>query len=426
MANAQKYSEPAREVPVVAAVDVLVLGGGPAGLGAALAAARTGAETMLVERYGYLGGLATGGLVLFMDGVADKNGTRAIGGILWETLDRLRTMNGLAGSDEWSLHVDSEILKLVADEMCREASVSLRLHSLAVAPMMDGDRIRGAILESKSGRQAVSAKFCIDCTGDGDVAASAGAAFETGTRRIGLNLKIGGVDVEAFRRFEEEHPEKVRSLYAELRETGGFRLRAGPTPHSDKGVYWVNNGGLADRQGAGPDGDRERSLSGIDVDDLTFAEVELRRRMGISLEFYRKQIPGYENVHLLAIASQIGVRESRRIRGLYRLTQSDLTEAREFEDNIGAVAILWPEQGRYRVPYRSLVSSDIDGLLMAGRCISTDHWFQNLTRLIPASVMTGQAAGTAAALCVRDGFPAAKIDPGLLTDALRQAGVIFS
>jgi hypothetical protein len=353
-----------------------------------------------------------------------------IGGIVWEILDRLSKVRGLAGSNERDLHVDSEMLKIVSDELCREASVDLRLHSLAAVSIIEGKKVGGAILESKSGRQAVLAKCCIDCTGDGDIAASAGAAFEMGTRRIGLNFKVGGVDFASCQTFEKEHAEKARSLYSELKEMGGFRIDPCITPHSDIGVYWINVPGLADRQGEEseqvPNANLEGKLSAISVEDLTFAEVELRRRFKLSLDFYRKRIPGYENIRLLSIASQLGVRESRRIEGHYRLTRSDVKEARQFDDGIGIVGTTMTDTGHYHVPYRSLVSRDIDSLLVAGRCICTDHWAQNLTRLIPAALMTGQAAGTAAALSIREKTTLSKIESAELRNTLYQAGVILA
>ena len=190
--------EAARDIPVAAEVDVAVAGGGPAGIAAAVAAARTGAEVVLAERCGFLGGLATGGLVLYMDGLTDGGGRRVVGGIPWEVLENLRRRGGLAEPKPLALHADSELLKVVAEDMCRAASVRLRLHSWAVGAVVEEGVVRGIITESKSGRQAVQCRVCVDATGDGDIAASAGADYAEGRQRIGLNIKVGGVDGERF------------------------------------------------------------------------------------------------------------------------------------------------------------------------------------------------------------------------------------
>ena len=180
-----------KETPVVAETDVLVVGGGPAGIAAATAAARCGARVILIERYGCLGGLATGGLVLLMDHLFDTAGRRCIGGIAWEILERLDSLEGLAGKGTIRLHADSELLKIAADEICLDSGVTLRFHTWVVDTVVIDGRVVGVITESKSGRQAILSNVCVDASGDDDVAAFAGAPFETHTMRIGLNFKIG-------------------------------------------------------------------------------------------------------------------------------------------------------------------------------------------------------------------------------------------
>lgn len=422
--------EPAREIPVVDEVEVLVVGGGPAGIAASTAAARAGARTMLVERYGYLGGLATGGLVLYMDGLFDKAGERCIGGIHWESLERLRDLGGLAAQTPTRLHVDSELYKVVADNLCVESGVQLRLHSWAVEALVEDDRVNGVIVESKSGREAILADICVDATGDGDIAARAGADYEFATMRIGLNLKIGGVDRAAYQAFAGEYPERIRSLRQELIRSGGFPLGAGATPYSDAGVYWVNVIGLADRESSEEESRTfDGELSAIDVEDLTYTEVELRRRLVQSIDFYRKHMPGYEHVQLLMFAPQLGVRDSRRVKGEHTLTLAEMEDGRAYDDAIGMTGRTF-DVGRgaahhLQVPYRALVPEAIDGLLVGGRCISVDDGLIGPIRIIPPCMMTGQAAGTAASMAVSAGVEPRAVDVTGLQRQLSVDGVIL-
>jgi hypothetical protein len=423
-------NEPSRDTPVVAEVDVLVVGGGPAGIAAATAAARIGTHTMLVERYGYLGGLATGGLVLYMDALFDRQGRHCIGGVHWEALERLRARGGLAEDSPTDLHVDSELLKVVADEMCSESGVTLRLHSWAVDALVEDGAVTGVVAESKSGRQAILSRVCVDSTGDGDIAARAGADYDFGSMCIGLNLKVGGVDLNAFRAFQKENPERARAFRSEVRTQGGCALGAGSTPHSDMGVYWINVLGLADRSAVDerPDGsswDFSGQLSAVDVEALTYAEVELRRRLLKGLDFYRKNVPGYENVRILAFAPQLGVRDSRRIKGVHLLTGTEAKAHLRYEDAVGMTGATFPSWDHLQVPYRALVPEHLDGLLTSGRCISVDDELIQPIRLIPPCMMTGQAAGTAAALAVGAGVDPRDLDVTELRAQLAADGVIL-
>lgn len=422
--------EPARDIPIVREVDVVVAGGGPAGFAAAAAAARLGVSVALIERYGCLGGLATGGLVLYMDGLFNRAGERVMGGIPWESMERLRAMNGLGLDGPTHIHVDSELLKVVADALCTEAGAELRFHSWVANTWVEGDAVQGVIVETKAGRQAIRARVCIDATGDGDVAALAGAEFELGHQRIGLNLKMGGIDRSKFVAFERDHPEEARALRAKVRAMGGFPLRPNTTPDSDAGVYWINILGLADRAGGGQDQGTVHevfagNLSALDVEDLSYAEVALRKGLVATIDFYRSSVPGFEDARLLAFASQLGVRDSRRITGLHQLSREDMLAERRFEDAIGMSGLGFADVGQYQIPYGSLVPARLDGLLVAGRCICADSWAQQAIRLIPPAMVTGQAAGTAAAMAARLGIAPRHLDPAALRRQLEADGVIL-
>jgi hypothetical protein len=420
--------EPSRETPVVAEVDVLVAGGGPSGVAAAVAAGRLGARTLLLERYGCLGGLATGGLVLHLMAMFDAAGRRWIGGLAAEAAERLAAMGGLAHESPTRPHADSELLKVVYDRMCAEAGVDLRLHSWAVSALVEGGAVRGAVVESKAGRQAVLAKACVDATGDADLAASAGAGCRSGTMAIGLPLKIGGVDIDSWRRFEREEPDHARELVERVKAAGGYRIRPRPTPWSDAGVYWVNINGLARRaKGAEANStDRlEGELDATAVEDLSWAEVELRERTLASLDFYRANAPGFDKAHLLAFASQLGVRDSRHVLAVRSVSRADVEADLVWADGVGCVAMDYSTPGHARVPYGCLVPERLEGLLTAGRAIDGDDWVMGTLRLIPPAMVSGQAAGSAAALAARDGVPLRAVDAAGLRSRLERDGVIL-
>jgi hypothetical protein len=423
-------TEPGKKVPVVRDVDVAVVGGGPSGFVAAVAAARLGAKVLLLERYGYLGGLATGGLVLYMDGIYDGDGKPQISGLVKEIFDRLRRLDGLVEEAPGKIHVDSEMLKVVADRMCLDAGVELRLHSWAVDAVVDDRGIDAVLVEGKSGRQAIRSKVFVDATGDGDVAAFAGAAFELGTQRIGLNLKVCGIDRARYESFVKREPERLTKVREEVAARGGYPLHLAPTPHSDAGVFWINIRGLAGTEDTAASDDTAHdffagSLSGIDVEDLTYSEVELRKRILASLELYRNGVAGFENVRIISFASQLGVRDSRRIAGISKLSKGDVQSGRSYEDGIGRAALHFASRRAFEVPLGCLIPMDVDRLLIAGRCISADSWCQQAVRLIPPAMMTGQAAGSAAALAVRYDRGVDRLDVEELRGLLSAGGVIL-
>ena len=425
--------------------DVLVVGGGPAGIGAALAAARNGARTILLERFGYLGGLATGGLVLCIMPMSDGTNEQQIAGICQEIIDRLDDVGAavhprkedLGSSDSkltdyWrrypftviggrivlSAQVDPEILKCILNDMTEEAGVELLLHSLGCKAIVDGNRIKGVFFESKSGRQAILAKTVIDATGDGDIFYSAGAAFggmpksDQRAAKLSFIFRFCRVDNNRFFEFKETERTKYTELMQECTEKGGF-IHAIPCTPDD--VLWFNNQ-LSD-------------FSGLDVKDLTQVEVTGRKRMRITYDFFKKNVPGFENCYLMDTATQTGVRCTRRLTGEYTVTAEDIESGIVHEDTIlEAPSFIAPvtEKPHIHVPYRCLVPHKVDNLLAAGRCVSADEMAINILSPIQFCIGTGQAAGAAAAMAVKEGITPRNVNYRKLQECLVSQGVLIN
>ena len=393
-------NEPARQTPVIADVDVLVAGGGPAGMAAALAAARVGAQTILVERFGYLGGMITGSHVVAILGVGDGYQPLARG-ITEELRQRLASLGGVTGDRESGDYVvDAEIFKWQAQEMLEEAGVVLRMHTLACEPLRDGGRVVGAIVESKSGREAILARVVVDATADADLAFRAKCPCDDQTHEVTLALQIDGVDLETFKAFKESSPDEHQAITEEAK-----RL----------------NGGVLPR--------RNRLLKHIDVGnagDLTRAENLLRRETFRSLMYLKEKMPGYENARVSITHPQFGVRLGRRVCGEYVLTDEDIRTSAQFEDGIARLGLYFPDWGptyqikglRWDIPYRCLVPESMDGLLVVGRCISADYIAGNTLRLLVPCFATGQAGGVAAALAAREGIQPRALSAAKLRTAL--------
>ncbi|MBM4043610.1 MAG: FAD-dependent oxidoreductase [Planctomycetes bacterium] len=431
--------EKEREVPVIREADVLVCGGGPAGLIAAIAAARSGADVALVERHPFLGGMATAGMVLPILTFNDRKGRIIIRGIPLEFMERIRAAGGLVGdpAEDMGLHHDPEVTKFVADRMVEEAGVKMLLHCWACAPIMDGNSVRGLFVENKSGRQAILAKTVIDATGDGDIAARAGAPFEKGWPESGLLqpltlcFRVGGYalrpglsnieqDAEARQRFKDAVAAGSFPTRMGVFLIHSFSVRGGQRRLDE---VWFNVSRIA--------GDAS------DAADLTRLEVESRRLNREILEWCRANLPGFQNAFMVDSGPQIGIRETRRILGEYVMTRDDVLGARDFEDAIARGA--WPvdihdpkgggisftrlEPGRsYSIPYRSLVPRQIEKLLVAGRCISGTHEAAASYRVMAPCMAMGHAAGCAAALAVRQRTSPRRLDATQLQHALRQQG----
>jgi 2-polyprenyl-6-methoxyphenol hydroxylase-like FAD-dependent oxidoreductase len=417
--------EPARRTRVHAETDVLVVGGGTAGAAAAIAAARAGAETMLVERYGALGGIATGGLVILLLTLDDGEGRQVIRGLCQEVTERLASRRAafFPPSGEWgraddalveryrrwglvwgsgphrvrySVAYDPEDLRLVLNEMVTAAGVRLLFHAWGCEPILEpvahgGQRVTAVTFQGKHGRFAIRARTVIDATGDGDLFAGAGCAYDLERVLPWLWFRMGGVR-------DAEEAVASGGWYFHTLGEGRVLLPWGATERVS------------------------RKIDATDPEDLTFAEVECRKQVMAEADRLRAEVPAFRDAHVCDVASQLGITESRRLRGAYVLGRDDIDRA--FDDTI-AVTGHWTKYGvRYAIPYRSLRPEGVDNLLVAGRCISVDHRVHHATKEIPPCMATGEAAGTAAALAVRGGTTPAALDVTALRAHLAQAGAI--
>lgn len=390
-----RVMQPACELPVLHEADVLVVGAGPAGFAAAVAAARAGAKTVLAERYGYFGGQWTGGMVLLVISTHATEGgakIKVMRGLGDELLERLTKIDGAVVNQAPGRHnptSDPEATKYMMDEMVREAGVKVFLHSWASDVVMDGGAVRGAVFESKSGRQAILARVVVDATGDGDLFAAAGAAHEQRLHAIGLVHRIGNTD---------------RADKARLKQAG-FGNLGGVTPLPS--VTWVNL--------------RGPSTDCLDVNELTRLELAHRRGIWERVQKMRKA-PGGEALYLLQTAPQLGVRISRLLAGTKQLTYAEMKEGKTFPDTIGVGGAQNAQHRGWPIPYGVMVPRKLDGLLATGRCICVDEKLIEDMQLIAACLITGHAAGAAAALASKHGLKPRDVPIADLQKLLRAQG----
>jgi 2-polyprenyl-6-methoxyphenol hydroxylase-like FAD-dependent oxidoreductase len=431
--------EAARKTPVYRNCDVLVAGGGPAGTAAAAAAARMGADVVLLERYNHLGGLSTGGLVIWIDRMTDWEGNLVIRGFADEVFERL-PKDAVAGPEPgewgsrdaaraaywshrtsafhgvvtWSPTIDPERLKLLSQALLLERKVHVVYHAWIAAPLMEDGAVRGAIFESKSGRQAVRAKVVVDATGDGDVHAMAGARSETDIEESDIHhcmntaWLFGGVDMERWIEFKSARS----GHFTRFMQLGREQLRFFEKPF----VSWRNDIALY----MGP---RQSGFSALDVDDLTTVEVRSRELMAQHLDFYRAHAPGFEQAYLLYGAPQLGVRHARRLVGTAKVTRAQWPTGAVYPDEIGVSPCLSPKFPSISIPYGSLVPEKMDGVLACGRHIGCDATSHSFLREIPQCWVTGQAAGAAAALAANRNLAPRSIDVAELQRVLLSQGV---
>ena len=423
----ESIREPARDTPVYGHCDVLVLGGGPGGTAAAIGAAAAGADTVLVERYGHLGGLASGGHVCFIDRMTDWDGRLVVGGVGQEFMDRCGVeAGGIIGPEReywgsrdaelveywgprwnahrgvvcWSPTIDPEMLKLASNDLVRERGVRTVFHCWAVAPVMQEDAsvpaVGGALFESKEGRFAIRAGITIDCTGDGDIFAAAGAAFEANRDPdtihscVNTSGRFGGVDSERFWHFRTYDVEGYKAKLQAAREAGAV-IRASILPREGQ-VLSMHP--------------KYQGYSAIKVADLTEVEFRSRDDLRRGLAWWRRHMPGWERAYLLETADQIGVRHSRRLVGEVRITLDQWKRSGRNADSIGLCPGVSPEYPTLEIPYGSLVPRELEGLLVAGRNLSCDVRSHNPLREVPECWVMGQGAGVGAALAVNRGVAA--------------------
>ncbi len=459
-------TEPSRQTPVFGEYDVVVLGGGPAGIAAAVAACRAGRSTLLVERYGFLGGMGTAaGVTNFCGLHANVHGDirQVVHGVADDLLARIDHLGGLNAPHALfgktvAQAYDTAAYKIAADDLMLASGVSLLFHAIGVGVVMTAPRhIQALLVETRSGRGAIRGRAFIDCSGDGDLAAWAGADFEKGDGRGNMlypstMFRINGVDpLRAGKAWEV-----IPRLMQQAQDEGRYKFpRKGAIVRPQKsGIEWrVNLTQLANPQG--------NAMDGTDAVELSEAEV-LGRRQIADVAGFLKEVPGFEDSYIVDIAPQVGIRETRRVRGVYMLTESDVLECASFDDTIGVngwplelhtrgdVEFRWPKipesRGFNHLPYRMTVPlvgakppqagdapdggraepvgerMTLDNLWVAGRCASMTHEAQSAARVTGACFVMGQAAGTAADLALKSGISASSVDVPTLQSRLDSEG----
>ena len=378
-------TEPQKNLQIIDEYDVLVLGGGVAGVSAALSAARCGAKTALIERYGYLGGQATGGLVILIVGLTDGKNP-IFGG---NCREMIYDLSRLGAAQALGRHVlfNPEYMKLLLDSKLLENNVNLYYHRYVAGAITENGKIKAVITEGKSGRHAIAAKMFVDATGDADLAKYCDIPYNMPEKNnlmpVTLGFRVGGLDLERVGEFIRNNYTHFREMYA----TAGVPPKVGGWVRTmNPNEAWFNVAHAV-------------NIDPTDSESLTDAELETRRRALELVNVFKEKIPGFENGYIIDTAAQIGVRDSRRIKGLYTFEEKDISST--FDDTIAlAPNYTGKGGGSVEVPYSCLVTEKVENVVFCGRCISVAHELLDMFREIPCCMATGQAAGIAVALAV--------------------------
>ena len=442
----KQIEEPSRKTPVLAETDVLVIGGGPGGLSAALAAAREGVDTMLVERYGCFGGVITQSMIGTIAWYRSNKEVVDAGGIGVEFEQRAKSMDASLSIGFHEI-LDTEIFKFIADRMIHEAGIIPLLHCPTVNVIMERNTIKGVITESKSGRQAILAKRIIDATGDADIACHAGVLYRKDPKDelegVSVNFGCSRVDIQKFMEYTMNNPSTIADWgYAsgkkEEKEFSTYLVEpftrakeAGEIPN-DACIesYWSNFSDAGEITSL--NAIHMSNIDSTDVWDLTSAEIEGRQQVMWAVKALKKYTPGFESARLRTFGASLGTRESRKIIGEYNMTEYDVLNEARFEDSIGIfpefldgnhIAIM-PSTGRYfHVPYGIILPQKVDNLLVAGRCVAGDKISHAAIRQMMCCTVTGQGAGVAAAVSLKNAVTCRAVDIKKVQKSLEKQGV---
>ncbi|MCK4975895.1 MAG: FAD-dependent oxidoreductase [Anaerolineales bacterium] len=441
----KQIEESSRTIPVMAETDVLVVGSGPSGMSAALASAREGVETMLVERYGSFGGNITQAMIGSISWYRYEHTVEA-GGIGVEFETKAKTMGG-SKSIRYGELLDPDMFKYVADKMVLEADIVPVLHCLIVNTVMDGNTIKGVITESKSGRQAILAKRVIDCSGDADVAFHAGAPYHKAPKKdqLGVTVNFGcsGIDGGRFVQYALEHSQTMGEWAKESTGKDAELISTFLTAPFDRakeageipkdiylGCYWSPPNAAGEIKSL--NATYMLGLDATDVWDLTEGELVGRQHAIWAVEALRKYAPGFEKATLRTFSSSLGTRESRKIIGAYNITEHDVKNQGRFHDSIGIFpefldaydVVVMPTTGRYfQIPYGIILPQKVENLLVAGRSVAGDRMSHAATREMMCCAVTGQGAGVAAASSLKDKVKCSEVNISKVQQRLKQQGV---
>lgn len=429
--------------------DVIVVGGGPAGVSAAFSAARQGMKTLIIEQFNCLGGIATAGghghICLYGSwGWGPKKETRVVGGIIWEMSERV--VESGFGFIKCNTVSDFEIegMKFELEKMAEECNTDILYYTQFSEAIVENGAITGVVVQNKTGRNKYYAKRIIDCTGDGDVAASAGCGFDFGDedtalcQPMTLMFTIGGVNWDKYEDFRERHKadggnHNLQEIWKKAQNNGDMR----PFQSKIMGFWWTPT--RPDQVGV--NFTHINYVDATKAEDLTYATTEGRKQAYETIDVFRKYVPGMENCYMISTPNTVGTRESRRIHGKYTLTVDDVKAEAQFDDAIGYGSFFvdihgtsgpgmdkktwWPPSGfKYQIPYGIIVTKDIDNLFVAGRCASASHEALGSLRVMPQCGVMGEAAGTAAAISIKNNVTPENIDVKELQRVLKKNNCI--